>query len=39
MHDEILVHQMSEQLFDEGLDEDTIDIIVAEIESEGVFDA
>lgn len=38
MKDEILEQEMREQLLSEGMDEDSVDIIVAEMAEDGLFD-
>lgn len=38
MHDENLEQEMREQLLDEGMDEDSVEIIVAELAEDGLFD-
>lgn len=38
MKDEILEQEMREQLLSEGMDEDSVDIIVSEMAEDGLFD-
>lgn len=38
MHDENLEQEMREQLLDEGMDEDSVEFIVAEMAEDGLFD-
>ena len=38
MKDDILEQEMREQLLSEGMDEDSVDIIVAEMAEDGLFD-
>lgn len=38
MKDEILMQEMREQLLAEGMDEDSVDIMIAELAESGLFD-
>lgn len=38
MRDETLEQEMREQLLSEGVDEDSVDVLVEELASEGMFD-
>ena len=38
MKDDILEQEMREQLLSEGMDKDSVDIIVAEMAEDGLFD-